>query len=225
MNQEYESPPGTMPPGAGKKAWDKRGAPQFARDRFALLAILSTLTTALAVAGIIFMLPLKTIAPYLIETDSTGKTVAVGPVKEYNPTQAQIHYETAKWTEMLWGVDRVLVEANLEDAYTKTRGKAADVFRQYVATYRPIERSKSDPSLSVAVQVKAVNFLPNDKQTALVRFEVTERRKNAKPKIDIYMMTLHFAIIPPKNEEEIRENPVGFFVTDFSWSREASRDE
>ena len=219
------TPPAGMSPGAALAAWEKRGGPNFRRDRLVTLAILAMITTTAAIVAIIMMMPLKTITPYIIETDGSGETVAIGAAREgFNPSEAQIIYSISRWVESLWGIDRVLVKHNLESAYTMTRGKAADVFRQHVASYRPIERSVSDLSLSASVQVKAVNFLPNDSNTGLVRFEVTERRKDTAPVVRTYMMTLHWVIIPPTTIEEIQVNPIGFFVTDFSWTQEAEHE-
>ncbi|MEL0583903.1 MAG: VirB8/TrbF family protein [Candidatus Thiodiazotropha sp. (ex. Lucinoma kazani)] len=136
---------------------------------------------SVALAGVIIMLlPLKTVVPYIIETDSAGKTVAVGAAQEaFDPTKAQVMHFISRWTKSLWGIDSTLVKKNLEFAYGMTRGKAGDVFRQHVAAYKPIERSTSDPSLSTAVQVKAVNFLGD--ATALVRFVTTERQEGNRP--------------------------------------------
>lgn len=222
-SDDTQTPPSAQPTKAAKAAFKKIGKPKLDRDRFAILALLTSLLS-IALAGVIItLLPLKTVVPYIIETDGAGKTVAVGAAQDaFDPTKAQIMHFISRWTKSLWGIDSTLVKKNLEFAYGMTRGKAGNVFRQHVTAYKPIERSTSDPSLSTAVQVKAVNFLGDT--TALVRFVTTERRKESKPRIETFMMTLHWVIHPPKTAEQIMQNPIGFFITDFSWSKEVGND-
>ncbi|MCG7871006.1 MAG: type IV secretion system protein [Candidatus Thiodiazotropha lotti] len=217
-------PPATQSPRAALEAWQRNEKPKLDRDRYAILAVLSSIL-AVALAGVIFLLlPLKTVAPYIIETDATGRTEVVGAAQEkFDPTEAQIIYFISRWTESLWSLDRALIKNNLESAYGMTRGKGSDVFRQFVRANKPIERSTSDPSLTAVVQIKTINFIGD--HTALARFVVTERSKEIPPRTDTYMMTLHWAIQPPKTAAQIMKNPIGFFVTDFSWSKEVNANE
>lgn len=224
MARDDLSPPSTRAPQAALQAWQKIEKPKLDRDRFAILALLNTAVSLALVVAILMMLPLKTVVPYIIETDAAGKTVAVGQTREaFDPTKAQITHFIARWTESLWGIDRALTEKGLEFAFNMTRGKAVDVFRQHVAAYKPIERSVSDPTLTATVQIKSVSFV--GERTAMVRFELAERRKEAKPVTRTYMMTLHWTIVPPKSEAEIIANPIGFFITDFSWTQEVTVNE
>lgn len=220
MRDNDLTPPAAMPPHAAMAAWQRNEKPKLDRDRYAVLALMSSLVSLGLVATLFALLPLKSVTPYIVEVEPTGKATLVGAVREFNPTQAQIVYFVSRWTEALWGIDPALTTKSLEASYAMTRGKANEVFRQHVAAYKPIERSASDKSLSAAVQVKSVNFVGDG--LAMVRFEVTERRREAKPTVDTYMMTLHWLIQPPKTAEEIMQNPIGFFVTDFSWTKEVS---
>lgn len=224
MEKINNTPPAAMEPQAAMAAWATIEKPKHDRDRFALLALLNTVVSGGLVAALILMQPLKTVTPYLIEAESNGKTRVIGAASaNFNPTQAQVIYFISEWTQALWAVDKNLTTRGLESAFAKTRGKGSDVFRQHVASYKAIERSAADPNLSSSVEVKTVNFVDDD--TALVRFSVTERRKG-KPAIeDIYMMTLHWVIQPPKTVEDIMKNPIGFYVTDFSWSKEVKHDK
>lgn len=221
MRHEDLTPPAAMPPTAAMQAWDRNEKPKLDRDRFAAIAMASSLVSLGLAGTLIAMLPLKTVAPYIVEIEPSGKTTLVGAAREgFNPTQAQIVYFVSRWTEALWGIDPSLTTKSLESAYAMTRGKGSDVFRQHIAAYKPIERSASDKTLSASVQVKGVNFIGDG--IAMVRFEVTERRKDAKSSTDTYMMTLHWVISPPKTTEEIMQNPIGFYVTDFNWTKEVS---
>lgn len=215
------APPSTLTPSAAIEAWGRNEKPRLDRDRYAILAILGTVSSCIMAAAVVTMLPLKTTVPWIIETDRTGKTTIAGPALDaFNPTQAQIIYFIRQWTEQLWSVDPALTKRSLEVAYAMTRGKAADVFRQHVANYRAIERSASDSSLSVSVQVQSVNFVSS--QTAIVRFSTTERKTNKPPEETFYSMTLHWAISPSNKVEDIMINPIGFYITDFSWTKEVT---
>lgn len=224
MAYDDNTPPSAMDPGAATLAWQRSEKPKLDRDRFAILALVNGLLAIALVGALIMMLPLKTVVPYIIETDAVGKTVAVGQAREgFDPTKAQVVHFIARWTEALWSIDRALTEKGLAFAFDMTRGKGSEVFRQHVAAYKPIERSVSDPTLTAAVQIKSVSFV--GERTAMVRFELTERRKEIKPAVRTYMMTLHWAIVPPKTEAEIIANPIGFFITDFSWTQEVTTNE
>lgn len=215
------SPPATLEPKAAQAAWESIEKPRLDRDRYAFLAILSSVSSIVLAIAIIFMMPLKTTVPWIVETEASGKTTVKGPALDsFNPTQNQIIYFARTWTESLWTVDKALTQRMLETAYAMTKGKASDVFRQHMASYRPIERSASDPTLSATVQVKSINFV--SERTMLIRFSVTERRKEKPTQEELYSTTLHWTLSPPSTVEEIMVNPIGFFITDFSWTREVN---
>ncbi|OGT89802.1 MAG: hypothetical protein A2286_03960 [Gammaproteobacteria bacterium RIFOXYA12_FULL_61_12] len=221
MRHDDLTPPAGMNPQAAMAAWGRNEKPKLDRDRFAIIALLNGVLSLALTGTILFMLPLKSVVPYVVEVEPTGKATVVGAARDgFTPTQAQIVYFISRWTEALWGIDPALTTKSLEASYSMTRGKANEVFRQHVAAYKPIERSASDKSLTSAVQVKSVNFVSDG--IAMVRFEVVERRKETKPLVETYMMTLHWIIQPPKTAEDIMQNPIGFFVTDFNWTKEVS---
>lgn len=218
--QDLRNPPPTQfDMKAAMRLFDTRGQDQISRDRMGLIALSMTLVVLTLGAALFMLTPLKTVVPYVIETDQSGATQAVAPASTtFTPTEAQVRHELYTFVEYIWSLDAALLEHNLQHAYGRTRGKAIDVFKEFVQTRAPFERWREDNSLSIQAQVTALNFV--SKNAAIMRVAVTERRRNSQPVTEHYQMVLHFSIVPPASEEDIRKNPIGFFVTDFNWSRD-----
>ncbi|MBR5999703.1 MAG: hypothetical protein IK089_00410, partial [Oxalobacter sp.] len=66
----------------------------------------------------------------------------------------------------------------------------------------------------------SINFL--NAETALLRFKTTTRKADVVEE-DVYLMTVVFTLVKPKNVDQVVRNPAGLYVTNFTLSKESSK--
>lgn len=176
---------------------------------------------AIAILGlggaIFFMMPLKTVVPYTVKVNQESGQVTVAPVgmQRYMPGDPEKQYFLAQWATKLMTLDKFMTERYLTDSYILTRDKAVSEIQDWIDHNRPIEAITKDPSLTRTVTIRSVSFIQDG--AALVRATLETRSVNQKAADrKNVLVTIHYAVIPPKTEKEILENPIGLFVTHFA---------
>jgi len=74
-----------------------------------------------------------------------------------------------------------------------------------------------DPQLVQNITIRSVSFV--QEMAALVRIRV-ETRSNTGITFKDKLLTVHFAVVPPKTEAEIYANPIGLYITHFAVSED-----
>lgn len=209
---------------AARKAWfENYGSAVVEKTRYFLLAFIALVVIIAQGVAIYSLLPLKTVTPYVIEVEkATGRVEAANAVAQvYEPGQPEQQYFVGQFVTKLLTIDRATTRKFLSDAYGMTRGAAVDQFTTWLAKDRPIELLTKDPTLTRTVEIKSVNPLPNS--AFLVRVQTSTRQMGGTaPVIKNNALTVHFALVQPKTDKEILENPIGFFVTHFSINEDVS---
>lgn len=196
--------------------------PTVESNRFFTFAVVLGLIVLGQAVAISYMLPLKTVVPYVVKVHDDGN-VKVEPagVTAYSPQENETRYFLKQWVSKVKTLNYHLTEQYLSEAYLQTRGQATKEFKDFLRDEAPIERLQMDRTLTRTVQVISVNFIRE--KIALVRLSTEERTaKNPKPERTTYSATIQFELVPPKTEAEIMENPIGLFITHFAFTRELS---
>lgn len=164
------------------------------------------------------MLPLKTVAPWMVTVKETGK-VEGAPLEsvKFEPNENAKRYFLKEWVTKAFTLDRYLTEKYLVDAYAVVRGTGTSEFRQFVDDNKPLVALRSDPTLVQNIVVRSISFVQDS--AALVRIRV-ETRTNQGLKTEDKLVTIHFAVEPPKTEQEIYANPIGLYITHFAVSED-----
>ena len=225
-NASSADPIGNSPPTAfdkGKQEWFERmGAPVVERARYFLLATLFGLAFLGVVGTLMYMMPLSRVEPYVVHVDKvTGQTAAVRAASEtYKPGVREKQYFITKWVRGLLELDPNTTERTLVEVYESSRGKAIDEFTDFITRTKPVLRVRTEVNLTRTVEIKS--YSPLNDQSSLVRVETEERSINKPPLRRSYVVTVHYAIDPPKTEKEIMKNPIGLFVTHFAINEDMS---
>jgi len=217
--------PGEAPLVAHEKAriiWFERyGSAIVEKNRYFVLVVLLGLVVLALGLTLFFIMPLKTVVPYVVRVASNGNVaVDVAASRRYVPGQSEQTYFLAHWAEKLLTVDGVLSPPYLREAYSFTRGKAIEEFTDFVRATQPLEAVKADSSLTQSVTLRSINYL--EAGVALVRVSTERRSLSAAPLTKNYAITIHFVIVAPDTEAEILSNPIGLYVTDFNLTRDLS---
>lgn len=218
VRQTLQPPPGapataTLKP---ERLWfEAQGAPVVERNRYFLICLGLLIALTAACIALALMAPLKTVVPFVLEKSEEG---AVQPApqtaQQYQPGTSEKRYFIAQWVRQLLTIDPPLTERYLSEAYRVTRGKATVEFTDWVQRTAPMAELKRDPTLTRTVSISSVSLIQD--QVALVRVS-TERRNGGNPMAgrEKFVLTIHFATVPPKTEEELLGNPIGLYVTHF----------
>lgn len=193
------------------------------RRLFIALVALAAVAIAEAVA-LAALAPLKTAVPYVVKIEDTGRvSVEAAAAQRYVPGKNEIDYALARWVRNLLTIDSYSTSNparnNVIEAYVMTRGRASEQFVEWFRAARPVEAVNQDPTLSRVVQVRNV-LTVKEGEAVIIRVVTETRSAKQKPVTENQMVSIRYAIVPPKTEKEILENPIGLVITDFSVSKD-----
>lgn len=196
------------------------------RQTWQMIGILSLLIALAAVGGLIYIGSQSKFIPYVIEVDKLGQQLAAGPVTASYKTDPRILKAT--------------VSSFIEDARTVTPDAALQrkaVFSVYAhlapndpATAKMNEwlngTAESSPFSRAAkemVSIDITSVLPQTQDTWQVDWSETSRdRQGVLKSKSVHMRALvtiyTIETTSQTPEEQIRNNPLGIYVRDFSWS-------
>lgn len=197
------------------------------RDRTERLALrMAAAMTAIALGVVLLQFtgkPRVVEKPTVIRVDEIRGTVEV----ESSVTDAKTTYSEALTKRDLRAYIKAregYLRATAEDDFTRVQLMSCDQEQQrYKAYYNPsnpnspLNRYGADGKAKVLV--KSVNFLPQSKQVATVRYtlqEATDNLATTQPKRTEWISTIHYRYVePPKSEAEREINPLGFQACEY----------
>lgn len=211
-----------------RRTWNEHvGAVVSQRQTWQVIGILALLISLAAVGGIIHIGSQSKFIPYVIEVDTLGQAVAAGPV-----TAAQ-------------RADQRVVHAAVAEFIIDARMVSPDVALQRRAVFRIYAKlSPNDPATAkmnewlngdadatpfrratkemVSTEIKSV--LPQTADTWQIDWVETTRDRQGvlkNPPVTMRALVTVYTAEPNSStsDEQLRMNPLGIYVRDFSWSR------
>lgn len=161
--------------------------------------------------------------PFVVLQDQIGHVVAVGAVDQSHPIDSRriIRGQTIEWVENARAIigDLKAAKKNTEWVYARVAANSAaktklDEFYRQREPYKTAATSTATAVVTLA--------LPSGGNTWDV--EWTEEWRNLqgeKLRTERWKVKLTFSLSVQDTEEGIRRNPAGYFVTDFSWSKQS----
>jgi len=191
-----------------------------------LMALLIGLVAAVCLLsfGMLRMLPLKERVPYVVkvEADAQGRptgnvSVSMAGVDMFRPGEANIRYFLGKWAIDLLSVDERSRSLRLPSSFSMLKGAALDDWKRYVEREDgALKILAADPSVKVRVELISIAFL--SEKTALIRVKLVSNKRSVPDRR--VQVTVDFAIIPPKTDEEVYRNPIGLWIMSFGVNNE-----
>lgn len=205
----------------GKQVWDGYIGGVMTRNRtlLKLVKILAFACVLLAGALVYKSMELTTV-PYVIEVDKTnGDIRIVGDVRnnKYNPDDNVMKAYLRKFiidTRGLTSDPNVYTE-RLEEGYNMLTKKSQERLKAYYES-----SNRKEMFGKITIQIKISSVLSKGSNIYQVNWQEDEidvtGRKNT-----VYMTGIFtLANIPVDDDELKRINPLGIFITDFSWDRD-----
>ena len=180
------------------------------------------LTVALA-GGLIYQAAQTRIEAYVVEVDPRGRPGRIELIDErYDPTSAQVAYHIAELIRKARSrpTDPVVFKRNWEEVYRYLAGDAIRKMNAYASRAEPFASAKRD----TAVAVDILNVIQRSDGSFQMRWKETTYEHGAEAQTSYWTGLFTTEIVPPETAEALLHNPLGVYVTDFSWSQELAGD-
>lgn len=214
------TPQADTPYDRARREWDTRigsARVQASNWRFvALLALLMLGCTLFGLFHVIRTIPVKT---YVVEIDPYTMPGRVRLASDrYDPTDAQVGYFVGQLVRLVRQrpMDPVVLRNNWTQAYRFLAAEAVSGMNQYASENSGLV----DPNDKTARAVQISNILQKSKNTYQVRWIERTFVGGVERTRDQYTGLFHVSFRPPKTEIDVFHNPLGVYITSFSWSKE-----
>ena len=200
-----------------------------AKNTWQVIGILALLIAFAAVGGIIHIGSQSQFVPYVVAVDKIGQAVAVSPATTASPAdQRVIHAEVASFINdaRLVTPDVALQRAAVFRIYAKLSGSDPSTAKMNEwlnssAQVSPFARAAKE---TVAIQIESV--IQQTQETWQVDWSETIRDRQGVVKAAPFRMRALVTVYvvaptPATTEEQIRKNPLGVYVRDYSWSKQS----
>lgn len=185
-----------------------------------MFAFFCIIVAVIAVSGAIYIGSMSKMIPYLVEVDKLGRTVAVRALTgedAITDSKRLVYREMYDLIEHLRTVttDTSANKSNINKGFSRLDGAAV--------TYARTELKKAPPNevgATKTVQVFVKTALPLSKDTWQIEWEEVSFGLDGKEMgVEKWKASLRFSLVPSGDEQSIRENPIGFTVTDLNWMK------
>ncbi|MDI1294126.1 MAG: conjugal transfer protein TrbF [Methylobacter sp.] len=211
-----------------RRTWnDRTSSIVSSRNMWQLIGILSLMIALAGVGGIIYIGSQSKFVPYVIEVDKLGQAAAVAPA------------------ELAATIDQRVVHASVASFISDTRLVTPDVALQRKAVFRlysmlsandpattkanewlngTVESSPFKRAVTETVSIEILSVIPQTPDTWQVDWMETVRDRQGVMKDKPFRLRALVTVYtvpatPQTTEEQVRNNPLGIYVRDFSWSK------
>lgn len=195
-------------------------APELLRRWATTMAFLLAFIAVIEAIVIIVMLPLKEKVPYfLVENQQTGGVEVNKQVgKQFESSDRNKAFYLGKFAKDLLTLDEQ-TRFRLPESSKVLRGVAQQQWNQWISADKPAARLVADVTLrrSVRFDGSPQFFSATNYSGTMVLWMTLETRsdKDKTPIVKRSRLTVDYAIVPPSNDSEIFDNPIGLYFTSF----------
>lgn len=220
QSKEPESAPPSSPYLAAQRVWNERygDAIQSARNwRRAALGFGAI--AAVAVGGTVYMASQSSVVPYAVQMNSHNEVVRVARadvarIPEVNEVRAALR----KWVIGARTVysDPVAQRDVIDETYAMTGSgsPASTTLKKYHSEQNPFHASREK---QVTVHVRAVVPITDD--TWAIEWNEETEFKNGEKSVVAWQGSFTVQLRPPRQAAALMVNPLGVYVTNFSWTQ------
>jgi type IV secretion system protein VirB5 len=213
---------------SARRTWNEHvGSVVSSRQTWQVVGILSLLIALAGVGGVIHIGSQSKFVPYVVQVDKMGQTIAAGPVTAADKADPRI------------------IHATVADFITSARMVTPDVALQRKAVFKVYSvLSPNDPATAKMnewlngnadaspfkraakemVNIEITSVIPQSPDTWQVDWTETTRDRQGALKgqpVPMRALVTVYTAEPTSQttDEQLRNNPMGIYVRDYSWSR------
>lgn len=206
------------------QVWDDRiGSARVQARNWRVMAFACMTLTVVLIAALIYQSAQTRIEAYVIEVDPQGRPGEIELIDNaYSPTSAQVAFHIAELIRKVRGrpTDPIVLRQNWEQAYRFLAGDAIRTMNEYAVQAEPFASTQR----GMAVAVKILNVIQRSEGSFQVRWKETAYEHGSEAEVRYWTGLFTTEIVPPETAETLLHNPLGVYVTNFSWSQELNRD-
>jgi type IV secretion system protein TrbF len=219
--QQSRTDPGVNLYLSARREWDERYGNLITRAKnWRAIAFLCALLALVEASGLIALSMRSKTIPYVVAVDALGRQVAAGTAEEnFTPGDRLKRAALLEWMTDLRTVtnDPVAERKAIERVYSRMAyGSAAvKVVDEFYRNDPPQKRMERE---TVSVDVESV--LPTTDKTYEIEWMETVRDLEGEARSKNHWKgAFTIAVHPPTEEQLVRTNPLGIYVTNLSWAR------
>ena len=214
------------PAARAARKWDEREGEIVVQNyhlrmtAFGLMAVIVILAV-----GLVYKSLSSTVMPYVVEVDTTSGAVRnVGTVessRNYEPGEAVHKYFLAKFLKNIREIplDPIVYKEHLNEAYGFLTKNAGYKLQTMLATEKNAERFGSE---TVQINISTVLPLEGGHSYQIRWTEEIFTIGSGEKKVTPYSGIFTIQNIKSDDELQLAINPIGLYISDFSWSKDAS---
>ena len=219
VHQELDSPYARA-----AAAWDDRiGSARVQAKNWRLVAVGCLLLALIATSGAMYLAINKQVATYVVEVDKLGMPARITLASEpYQPQSAQIGYFVSEIVRLARErpLDPVVMRKQWTKVYQYLAGTAVNTMNEFAATDTGLNALPGRGAVARTIEIS--NILQKSPDTYQVRWLETSYANGLKKSQEEWTGLFQVKLIPPRDEADAFKNPIGVYVTHFTWSREFS---
>lgn len=229
MKTELIAPPENYKPGSApltpyqlaQQEWDDRiGSARKQAANWRIMALSMVLICILLVLGLVYNASQSTVTPYVVQVNGDGIVQTVGPAKRANyvPNKKVVEYFLVQWITWVRStpLDPIVARNQWITAYAYLRQSAATALNGIAIKEQPLSKIGVE-----TVSVQAKNIVALSANTYQVRWaETTTSREGTLIGTREMTGVFNIELDPPTDEKKLKQNPLGLFIKQFSWSRD-----
>lgn len=215
---------------AARRTWNDQSAANVAsRQMFQLIGVLALLVALAGVGGIAYIGSQSKFIPYVVEVDRLGQRQAVGPADRRMPDdqrQRILHASVADWISSVRLVtpDIALQRKAVFKVYSMLAPNDPATAKTNEWLNGTEDSSPFKRAALETVSIEIASVLPQTPDTWQVDWVETVRDRQGVKKSELRwraLVTIYtLQATPDTTDEDMRNNPLGVQIRDFSWSKQ-----
>ena len=203
-------------------AWDERiGSARVQATNWRYIAFASIALALISTIGVVVIGVKKQVATYIVEIDKTGMPGRISLASEtFQPAAAQVGYFIGEVVRLVRErpLDPVVMRQQWTKAYQFLAGPAVNGMNEYAAADSGLRNVPGEGATARTVEIK--NILQKSDGTYQVRWTETTYANGIRRSKEDFTGLFQVKLIPPRDEADTFKNPIGVYITNFTWSRE-----
>ncbi|MCP3387750.1 conjugal transfer protein TrbF [Bradyrhizobium sp. CCGB12] len=201
------------------QVWDDRiGSARVQAKNWRMMAFGSLFLSAGFAAALAWESARGTITPWVVEVDHLGEVKAVAPADSpYQPNDPQIAFHLARFIEHVRGLpmDAIVLRQDWLRAYDFTTDRGAAALNDYARNNDPFAKvGKTQVAIEVSSVIRAS---PESFRLAWIERRYENGQLAASER---WSAILTIVLVPPRDIDRLRKNPLGIYVNAINWSKE-----
>ena len=204
--------------------WDQRiGSARVQARNWRYIAFASMILAVISTSGAVLLGVKKQVATYVVEVDKAGMPGRITLANEpYRPAAAQVGYFVGELVRLVRErpLDPVVMRQQWTKAYQFLAGQAVNAMNEFAASDSGMKSLPGEGATARTVEISSILQKAND--TYQVRWVETTYSGGIRRSREEYTGLFQVKLMPPRDESDAFKNPIGVYITSFTWSREFS---